>query len=287
MDSTAATPLRLLTHNIRYATTHPFPNESPWPIRAPLMLNELRFTTRHCPAALICLQEVLNHQLTDIMSGLNSASLSVEPEWAYVGVARDDGKTAGEYGPILFRKAVWQLEEVATRWLSETPDRPSMGWDATCFRIVTIAVLRHRVGGGRVIMLNTHLDDQGAVARRKGAVMIVQYAKEWRSKYKGAKVSVAGDFNSEVDGDAYKEMVKADSGFEDVRGRVPEPERFGEWCTFTGFGDQKKTRIDFLFVGKEDGWRVDGYGVLPNRFEAGVWVSDHRAVVADVVMGGG
>jgi hypothetical protein len=31
-------------------------------------------------------------------------------------------------------------------------------------------------------------------------------------------------------------------------------------------------------------WRVQGYAVLPNRFEDGIYISDHRAVVGDVVL---
>jgi hypothetical protein len=31
-------------------------------------------------------------------------------------------------------------------------------------------------------------------------------------------------------------------------------------------------------------WGVQGYAVLPNRFEDGIYISDHRAVVGDVVL---
>lgn len=40
-------------------------------------------------------QEVLHNQLLDIQSLLG-------PEWAYVGVGRDDGQKAGEYSPIFY-----------------------------------------------------------------------------------------------------------------------------------------------------------------------------------------
>jgi hypothetical protein len=45
--------------------------------------------------------------------------------------------------------------------------------------------------------------------------------------------------------------------------------------------------LDFVFVGKGEGKgriEVEGYAVLPNRFDDGVFVSDHRAVVADLVI---
>jgi hypothetical protein len=31
-------------------------------------------------------------------------------------------------------------------------------------------------------------------------------------------------------------------------------------------------------------WAVQGYAVLPNQFEDGVYISDHRAVVGDVLL---
>lgn len=89
-------PVRLLTHNIRYATDSPFKGEEKWDVRKSRLINELSFNTAHCAESFICLQEVLHKQLVDILSGLNSKKKA----WAFVGVGRDDGLEAGEYSPI-------------------------------------------------------------------------------------------------------------------------------------------------------------------------------------------
>lgn len=89
-------PVRLLTHNIRYATNSPFKGEEKWDVRKSHLINELSFNTAHCAESFICLQEVLHQQLIDILSSLNSK----DKEWAFVGVGRDDGLEAGEYSPI-------------------------------------------------------------------------------------------------------------------------------------------------------------------------------------------
>ena len=89
-------PIRLLTHNIRYATDSPFKGEEKWTVRKSRLINELSFNTAHCAESFICLQEVLHQQLLDIISGLNSKKKA----WAFVGVGRDDGLQAGEYSPI-------------------------------------------------------------------------------------------------------------------------------------------------------------------------------------------
>jgi hypothetical protein len=116
-------PIRLLSHNIRYATTSPFKGEELWTVRAPRILNELRYNTLYTPESFICLQEVLNNQIVDIDNGLNA-----NDKWSYIGVGRDDGKRAGEYSPIFYRPDVWKLLSNETKWLSETPDVPSKGW---------------------------------------------------------------------------------------------------------------------------------------------------------------
>ena len=61
---------------------------------------------------------------------------------------------------------------------------------------------------------------------------------------------------------------------------------YGHYNTFTGFDGRELSRIDYVF-GTAGGWRGGVYGVEENRFEDGVWVSDHRMVVADVVVGRG
>jgi hypothetical protein len=106
-------------------------------------------------------------------------------------------------------------------------------------------------------------------------------------------VVLGGDLNSEVDGDAYPIIANfGESGVVDVRMLAGEEQVYGEENTFTGFdgrgdGDGLK-RIDFLFLGTKEGNDFDpnmpGYAVLPNRFEDGVYLSDHRAVVADLAI---
>jgi len=284
-------PIRLLTHNIRYATTSPFKGEELWAVRAPRLLNELRYNTLYNPESFICLQEVLDNQLGDILNGMNSNSTLQQDRWGYIGVGREDGKTSGEYSPILYQPAVWKLEKFETIWLSETPTVPSKGWDAASTRIVTIGVFQHKETGRRVLGMNTHMDDQGKQARLEGAKLIVKVINEYVgiSAHTGKgqlPVFLAGDFNSKPDEEAYGVLNAADSPVHDIRDAVPALNRYGHENTFTGFGfeDEPPKRIDFLFTGKTL-WTVKGYSVLESRFDDGVYNSDHRAVVGDVLLG--
>ena len=60
------------------------------------------------------MQEVLRHQLEDLKARL--------PEYAEVGVGREDGKTQGEYAPLFYKKDRFELLDNNTFWLSQYPD---------------------------------------------------------------------------------------------------------------------------------------------------------------------
>ena len=284
--------IRLYTHNIRYASTNPFKNELPWSKRAPLIIRSIRFHSLHNPESLINLQEVLHNQLLDILEGLG-------PEWAHIGVGRDDGNKAGEYSPILFRSSVWAIQDSQTIWLSPTPEKPSKGWDASNKRILTSVLLRHWETGQSVLALNTHLDDQGIQSRLESAKIIVAHIATQLEQHRSSQqqrqqqqeplcklpVILAGDFNSTPDEEAYLLLVAENSPLLDLRTVVGKSDLYGHENTFTGFEsrpvDQK--RIDFFFLSK-DCWHVQGYGVLETKFEDGVYSSDHRPVVGDVAL---
>lgn len=297
MQYRAPLPIRLLTHNIRYATSSPFPGEERWEVRKPHLISELQFNTAHCPESFICLQEVLHHQLVDILCGLNEP----RKKWDYIGVGRDDGQLAGEYSPIIYQPAFWMLRDYKTVWLSETPDQPSKSWDAASIRIMTIGVFQHCESKKTVVAMNTHLDDQGRESRLQAVKIILQQIALFSGQSLAQEtlpVFLAGDFNSEPDGEAYKATTSEESPMCDLQLLVQEDQRYGNLHTFTGFvADRAQlARIDFLFINYKhtskhnhpkikpvDQWLVEGYGILENRFE-GVYISDHRAVIGDVTI---
>ena len=273
--------LRLLTHNIRYATSAPFEGEEKWEVRAPRIVNELRFTTAHCAESFICLQEVLHGQLIDIARGLNHER---EPKWDYIGVGRDDGKTAGEYSPIFFQKAVWKVERWKTVWLSETPSIPSKSWDAASTRILTVGLFQHCHSRKRLVAMNTHLDDQGSKSRMEAAKLILAEVSAISNQGQ-LPVYLAGDFNSQPSDEAYLTVTSDTSPMKDLRNQISQEGQYGHYHTFTGFGSDEPTRIDFLFTNSRVyHWLVEGYGVLENQFDDKVFSSDHRAVVGDVAL---
>jgi endonuclease/exonuclease/phosphatase family metal-dependent hydrolase len=326
--------LRILSFNIRYATTDPFTNEKPWQERCPLVVTQLQHETRFLDgtspnrahpkssktlaATIICLQEVLHTQLVDILASLNSVAPrsktsenpSDGPIWAHVGVGRDDGHTKGEYSPIIYPISIFHLLHSETVWLSPTPNKPSKGWDAGSIRIITVAVLECKATGQRILASSTHLDNSGSESRKHSVGIILETLKRVETAYaqdESLPIFLAGDFNSFPTQEAYQLMARSNYVY-DLRQFVEPNRRYNDGITFTGFEPEKdkdeQGRIDFIWLGPTNGvsspdtsdettvaaagasgrrsWAVDGYAVLPNVFDDGVYLSDHRCVVGDV-----
>ncbi|KKK20340.1 hypothetical protein AOCH_001791 [Aspergillus ochraceoroseus] len=281
--SSQGIPLRILTHNIRYATTSPFQGERPWEERAPGLLNELLYNT-HNQDAFICLQEVLHNQLEDVIFSLNahhscaSTAKPGPPNWAYIGVGRDDGKHAGEYSPIFYRPSVWKLRQWETVWLSETPTIPSKSWDAASIRIVTIGGLTPGFEAAHIILRKIHEYQNGRFGRILSGVFL------------------SGDLNSQEDQEAYTVLTSTDSPLLDSAKLVNSSKHHGNETTWSGFGYEglEPGRIDYILLGprakyvttegQDQSWDMEGYAVLANRFDDGVYNSDHRAVVVDAML---
>lgn len=255
---------------------------------------------------------MLHTQLLDLLNGLNGLPPSTNssdvppdgPVWAHVGVGRDDGKTAGEYSPIIYPVNIFRVLYFKTVWLSPTPDVPSKGWDAGSIRILTVAVLEYKSTGKRVLAGATHLDNAGSESRKHSIDIIIStltdVEEEWAVK--GVlPIFLAGDFNSSPTQEAYQRMVKEGYMY-DLQTLVRPERRYGNENTYTSFDPDKErenvSRIDFIWLGPKHGvhnssavagssaqkrsWAVDGYSVLPNVFDDGVYLSDHRCVVGDL-----
>ncbi|KIX03779.1 uncharacterized protein Z518_07332 [Rhinocladiella mackenziei CBS 650.93] len=321
-------PIRILTHNIRFANDNPEEYECKWEDRFPHLSSHFKYHTREYftpQSTLVCMQEVLHRQLQDLMrltfnspnsNPLTKESSQTSPEandWAYLGVGRDDGKTQGEYSPIFYRQSAWRCLHFETVWLNETGEVGKKGWDASSVRILTCAVLESVLSPETasttpkiILALNTHLDDQGDVSRREAAKLILEVSSRLRSQYSPAFTFLAGDLNSRPSGDAYRILNESGSGFVDTWSLISDDNNsegkiyaYGNERTFTGFERddrvEGKHRIDFVHLGITEGSHddagldktrqmVQAYGVLPSRFDDKVWMSDHRAVVVDLLV---
>lgn len=259
--SNSHSQIQFYTHNIRQDAKNRMDNEKPWPERLPGVVQLIRNVSSVMPT-LVGLQEVKHNQLNDIMKQLG-------PQWTSFGVGREDGKTRGEYAPILFNNSEFELLFGKTYWLSETPDKVSKGWDAAFERIVTVVMVRCKRTNQIINFFNTHYDHRGKVAREKSSLEILDMMKRHSQ---GISVLV-GDFNSEPKHEAYRTLEKG--LVESSRGCK---QRAGYEHTVTGFTlGKKESSIDFIWV--PQGTNILYHEVLDQNC-CGCLCSDHRPVRA-------
>lgn len=240
------------TYNIRYKNDGDSLKGEVWSKRCQVMCDQLNFMSPDIFGA----QEVLHVQLIDLLKGLDG--------YDYIGVGRDDGGQAGEYAAIFYKKDRLRLLDHGDFWISETPDRPGLGWDAACVRICTWGRFSRQTSTDdeAFYFFNLHMDHVGVVARREGARLVVRKIREIAQ---GAPVIVTGDFNVDQTDEIYSIFTHSGllvDSYEAAR------LRFAENGTFNSFDSSiyTQSRIDHVFV--SPGARVDAYGMLTS----GYWV---------------
>jgi endonuclease/exonuclease/phosphatase family metal-dependent hydrolase len=197
--------------------------------------------------------------------------------YAFVGRGRDDGKEAGEHSAIFYKKARLQLLQTGDFWLSQTPDRPGKGWDATCCnRICTWAKFKDLVNGQEFYFFSVHFDHEGVEARRQSGLLMVQKIREIA---KNAPAVCVGDLNSTPD----TEQVKTIQTLLSDAHQLTQQPAYGPVGTFQGFklDAPLQDRIDYIFVSK--GSTVLSYAVLTDSMR-GHYPSDHFPVLAEVLL---
>lgn len=282
----AILPLRVISFNIRYATSSPETNEKPWwsilclldhdQCREFHLSSTLQTYAYPVETTVVGLQEVLDNQLTDVLNNLGGA-------WSHVGVARDDGAKSGEYSPILYDADVLDVIFTETKWLSPTPDVVSFGWGAGSRRIVTLAVFEHKTTGQRFLHANTHLDNVSEEARIEGIKVGVARIESALATYGALPVTLTGDFNSVPGtGDAYGTL----SGLDFLTDSWLTATRLGtNQLTYTGFTDTGISKIDFVWYGPNgDGFYTPNQTeIIGNKVE-GIYISDHRLIYTDLII---
>ena len=193
-------------------------------------------------------------------------------EYAFIGSGRDDGKQAGEHSAILYRKDRFKLLENGDFWLSETPEKPGKGWDATCCnRICSWAKFRDMETKKDFYFFSVHFDHQGVKARIESGKLMVQKIAEIAG---AAPVVCVGDFNSTPETEQIKTMKSLLHDSYEVTAMAP----YGPVGTFNSFNYNApmKNRIDYIFV--SDQIKVLKYGVLTDSYDQ-KFPSDHQPVV--------
>ena len=254
----AKEPIKVISYNIRCGVNPGQDGENNWEYRKQASINMINDEK----PTIFGLQEALPPHLEYLKEQL--------PQYASYGIARDDGKTEGEYMTIYYLKDEVELLNCGTFWLSETPETPSMGWDAACKRTCTWAKMRMKRSGKEFAYLNTHLDHVGKVAQREGLALMMKRASEIVPD--GMPVFVTADFNC-VTSDPIFEPIKA--VMKDARETAPQTDRR---ATFNGWKPNATAVIDHIFY---RGAEPKSFRVLCDKNYGAPYISDHYPVVLE------
>ncbi len=232
---------------------------------------------------LLGVQEAMKDQIEYIVENC--------PEYGYYGVGREDGLDGGEHMSIFYRKDVFNLLDAFTFWLSETPEVPSMGWDAMCKRTATVTYLEHKASGKKFFYVNTHLDHKGLVAQQKGLELIVEKIKSINPDK--LPLILTGDFNMV----SYNEAIVSLSGkMLNARSVAPVSDTlatFNAWkkpLADAALGDNLKQKpakdliIDYIFYSPMDSSMCLEYRTIAEEYASVPFISDHYPIKAVLVL---
>jgi len=195
------------------------------------------------------------------------------PGYGFVGVGRDNGKKRGEHSAVFYLKEKYKAVDSGTFWLSATPEKPSMGWDAVCMRVCTWAVLENKQNGARYVHINTHLDHRGNTAREKGIDLVLKKAAEFE-----LPVVCTGDFNLFEGSPLYEQLMGG--VLRDTKFLAPDTMNSATFHHFSVPAEGVGV-IDYVLA--NDRVKPHVYRVVTEGID-GKFVSDHYPVYADVVL---
>lgn len=251
--------ITIMTYNIRY--DNPNDGINRWDYRKEALCRQI---LQQQPDFLGT-QEGLAHQIAFLAQCLTP--------YQKIGVGRDDGKAKGEFCAIFYNAQKYSVIKENTFWLSETPEKVSVGWDAALERICTYGIFENIKNQKQILIMNAHFDHLGTTCRAESVKLIKQKIVEITDPK--MPVIFMGDLNVLPD-DAPVKMLSdflkdANKEAGIIRGKK------GTFNAFQPDYKQEK-RIDYIF--SNDKLKAKSYRVLGDLYD-GKYISDHFPVVVE------
>jgi len=255
-----------MTYNVRYP--NPDDGENTWDRRRAHVATTIRMQLPD----LVGLQEAFPAQLDDLRELL--------PGFSWLDAGRSGDDVAGEYIPIGYRTTRFDVEAEGSFYLSETPDVPGPGWDASLPRLVKYALFRDLTTDEAFVHVNTHFDHRGATARVESAALLRQRLGDLAPT---EPVVLTGDFNCRPSSRPYRILTaEMDAGrtMADTAetSQAPAHGPTTSMTDFTNLIPDKK--IDHVLVSPDI--EVLQQGTCSDMYDNGRFPSDHLPVIADL-----
>ena len=147
--------------------------------------------------------------------------------------------------------------------------------------MATWAILKEKATGKEIFAINTHLDNDGLIARKEGGNLLLKKAEDLG---KGLPIVLTGDFNDTPQSEAIKNITDASKTNHLLDSKTIALKTSGTDWTFHNFGrlaESERPLIDYIFVSKQI--KVQDYVVLPDTLN-GTFVSDHKPVLSKITI---
>ena len=197
----------------------------------------------------------------------------LKDNYGIVGTGRLTGvKYIGEATAIMYRKDKYNLVDSDTIWLSETPDKVSIGWDAKHHRTCTWVILENKETGEKYAHINTHLDHMGPEARTNGLALVLDLAESF-----DMPVVVTGDFNFPKSDPLYTQLISGNlADTQDIAEKTMDGKTYHAYD-----GGEDGEPIDFICVNDKI-TDVKEYRIVREMY-GDTYISDHYPIFADMV----
>ena len=174
---------------------------------------------------------------------------------------------------ILVKKERFSICQEGAFYLSETPEKKSVGWDAKNERSCQWVLLENAENGARLFVYNTHLDHVGVKARMESAKMIAENLKTLEYPY-----LLGGDLNCKEESYPYNTLCEV---LLDCRKEAAETDSGSTYHGWGSISDEKGYQIDFLFACPIN-VKINTFHILRDRWGEGNFYSDHYAVRSEM-----
>lgn len=257
---------RVATYNIRYKAAEDEQSGNGWDVRKEPLA---KLITSH-DFDIVGTQEGNDQQLADLQQML--------PEYAYVGHPYGGSSGNSHNCATFYKTALFEVVDEGVFWYSETPDVPSIGWDATDRRICYWVRFREKKSGKEFYFFNSHFYWRYKTAKENSGTVMVNKIKEIAGDVPTISV---GDLNStESTPQMLKILTLLQDSYYATESAPAGPVNTG--LPGGVFEGNPGSRIDYVLL--SSGIRVRDYAVLNDTYNNGHYPSDHLPVTCRIAI---
>lgn len=254
---------KVSSYNIRYASAADVETGNGWDVRKPYVANIIK----NHDFDIVGTQEGNVAQLTDLKGLL--------PGYDYVGHPYGGSNHNLHNCAIFYKTGKYDVLETGVFWFSETPDIPSIGWDATDRRICFWAKFKDKGTDLEFYFFTAHFYYQFQTAKQNSGPLMAAKVKEIAGD---APAIATGDYNSRPNtSQVYAILTQLKDAYD-----ITETPPAGPADTNLGGGNffgEPNGRIDYIFVSNH--FKVLNFSTLIDSYGSeGRYPSDHLPITA-------